>query len=117
MRFPRFSRAVPTSRRARRRGGRRCSSPHATAGKMPADFRVSITNAAGPGAYPISSFTWLLLYENPKDKAHARIMVDFLKWALTDGQAFAVQLGYAPLPREIVALEMAALAKVKTSEK
>jgi phosphate transport system substrate-binding protein len=82
---------------------------------MTSDFRVSITNAEGAGAYPISSFTWLLLYENPKDKAHGRIMVDFMKWALTDGQAFAVQLGYAPLPREIVALEMAALAKVKVS--
>ena len=58
------------------------------AAKMPADFRVSITNAPGKGVYPISSFTWLLLYENPKDKAQAKIMVDFMKWALTDGQKF-----------------------------
>ena len=55
---------------------------------MPADFRVSITNAPGTGVYPISSFTWLLLYENPKDKAQAKTMVDFVKWALTDGQKF-----------------------------
>ena len=56
---------------------------------MPADFRVSITNAPGKGVYPISSFTWILLYENPKDKAQSKVMVDFMKWALTDGQKFA----------------------------
>jgi phosphate transport system substrate-binding protein len=83
------------------------------AGKMPADFRVSITNAEGQSAYPISSFTWLLLYENPKDKAQAKIMIDFMKWALTDGQKFAGQLGYAPLPAEVVKLEMTALGKIK----
>jgi len=83
------------------------------AAKMPADFRVSITNAEGKGVYPVSSFTWLLLYENPKDKAQSKIMVDFVKWALTDGQKFAGQLGYAPLPAEVVKLEMAALAKIK----
>ncbi len=85
----------------------------AAAGQMPADFRVSITNAPGKGVYPISSFTWLLLYENPKDKNHSRIMVDFVKWALADGQKFASALGYAPLPAEVVRLELAALAKVK----
>jgi len=68
------------------------------AAKMPPDFRVSITNAEGTGVYPISSFTWLLLYENPKDKAQSKIMVDFVKWALTDGQKLAGSLGYAPLP-------------------
>jgi phosphate transport system substrate-binding protein len=83
--------------------------------KMPADFRVSITNAEGKGVYPISSFTWLLLYENPKDKAQSKVMVDFVKWALTDGQKFAGSLGYAPLPEAVVKLEMAALQKVKTS--
>src|SRR6202035_2666283 len=77
------------------------------AANMPADFRVSITNAPGKGAYPISSFTWLLLYENAKDKAQAKIMVDFVKWALTDGQKLAAPLGYAPLPEGIVKLEMA----------
>jgi phosphate transport system substrate-binding protein len=87
----------------------------AAAGQMPADFRVSITNAPGKGVYPISSFTWLLLYENPKDKAQSQIMVDFMKWALSDGQKFAAGLGYAPLPAEVVKLELAALAKVKTT--
>jgi phosphate transport system substrate-binding protein len=85
------------------------------ASKMPADFRVSITNAPGKGVYPISSFTWLLLYENPKDKAQARTMVEFVKWALADGQKFAAGLGYAPLPDAVVKLELAALARVKTS--
>src|SRR5262249_31368556 len=51
---------------------------------MPPDFRVSITNAPGKGVYPISSFTWLLLYDSPKDKKQSKIMVDFVKWALTD---------------------------------
>jgi phosphate transport system substrate-binding protein len=83
--------------------------------KMPADFRVSITNAEGKGAYPISSFTWLLLYENPKDKAQSKAMVDFVKWALGDGQKFAAALGYAPLPPEVVKMELAALAKVRVS--
>ncbi len=85
----------------------------AAAAKMPADFRVSITNAPGAGVYPISSFTWLLLYESPQDKAQAKIMVDFVKWALTDGQKFAKELGYAPLPKNVVDMEMQALAKIK----
>jgi phosphate transport system substrate-binding protein len=85
----------------------------AAAGKMPPDFRVSITNAPGKDAYPISSFTWLLLYENAKDKKQAKAMVDFVKWALTDGQKFAGDLGYAPLPQEVVKLEMTALQKIK----
>ena len=82
---------------------------------MPADFRVSITNAPGKGVYPISSFTWILLYENAKDKNQAKTMVDFMKWALSDGQKFAADLGYAPLPEAVVKLELAALAKVKVS--
>jgi phosphate transport system substrate-binding protein len=85
------------------------------AGKMPADFRVSITNAEGKGAYPVSSFTWLLLYENPADKAQSKAMVDFVKWALADGQKFATALGYAPLPPEVVKMELAALARVRVS--
>jgi phosphate transport system substrate-binding protein len=87
----------------------------AAAGKMPADFRVSITNAEGKGVYPISSFTWLLLYESPKDKVQSKTVVDFMKWALTDGQKFCADLGYAPLPDAVVKLELAALAKVKIS--
>ena len=82
---------------------------------MPADFRVSITNAQGKGAYPISSFTWLLLYENPKDKTQAKTMVDFVKWALADGQKYCADLGYAPLPANVVKLELTALQKIKVT--
>jgi phosphate transport system substrate-binding protein len=88
----------------------------AASGKaMPADFRVSITNAPGHNVYPVSSFTWMLFYESPSDKARAKTMVDFMKWALTDGQKFAPDLGYAPLPQEVVKLEMAALGTIKVS--
>jgi phosphate transport system substrate-binding protein len=85
----------------------------ATEGKMPPDFRVSITNAPGKNAYPIASFTWLLFYESPKDKAKAKAMVDFMRWALADGQKYAAELGYAPLPLSVVNLESEALKKIK----
>jgi phosphate transport system substrate-binding protein len=87
----------------------------AAAKQMPADFRVSITNPPGKGVYPIASFTWLLLYDDPKDKAQAKVFVEFLKWALTDGQKFASQLGYAPLAEAVVKQELEALKKVKIS--
>jgi phosphate transport system substrate-binding protein len=80
---------------------------------MPKDFRVSITNAPGKDVYPISSFTWLLVQESPKNVQSSRILVDFIKWALTDGQKFTTQLGYAPLPKEVVALELEAIKRVK----
>ncbi len=83
--------------------------------QMPPDFRVSITNAPGKGVYPISSFTWLLMYENPKDKAQAKVMVDFVKWALSDGQKYCAELGYAPLPASVVKLVTAAVGKIKTT--
>jgi phosphate transport system substrate-binding protein len=86
----------------------------AAAKAMPPDFRVSITNAPGKDAYPISSFTWLLFYENPKNKPMAATMVAFMKWALGEGQKFAEGLGYAPLPPAVVALELEALKKIKT---
>ena len=85
----------------------------AASGKaMPADFRVSITNAPGHNVYPISSFTWMLFFEAPKDKARARVMVDFMKWALTAGQKFAPELGYAPLPASVVQMELQALKRI-----
>jgi phosphate transport system substrate-binding protein len=64
---------------------------------------------------PISSFTWLLLNENAKDKVQAKMMVDFLRWALTDGQKFCADLGYAPLPSNVVKMEIAALGAIKVS--
>ncbi len=83
------------------------------ASQMPADFRISITNAPGAAAYPISSFTWLLLYESPQDKAQGRQMRDFLRWALTDGQKLAPALGYARLPQPVVEMELKALEQLK----
>jgi phosphate transport system substrate-binding protein len=80
---------------------------------MPKDFRVSITNSPGQGAYPISSFTWILLYESPENKEHARVMNDFLKWSLSDGQPMAETLGYARLPEALVTMELEQLNRVK----
>ncbi|MEP6768993.1 MAG: phosphate ABC transporter substrate-binding protein PstS [Acidobacteriota bacterium] len=85
----------------------------AASSAMPPDFRVSITNAPGGGVYPISSFTWLLFYESPKDKQRAKIMKDFTRWALTDGQKYAPELGYSPLPEPVVKLELKALDRIK----
>jgi len=85
----------------------------ASGASMPDDFRVSITNADGANAYPISSFTWLLLYQHPTDKARSAAIVEFVKWAITDGQKFAPGLGYAPLPQPVIAKEMQALGKIQ----
>ncbi len=85
----------------------------AAAKQMPADYRVSITNAPGDGVYPISSFTWMLFYQDPKDKKQGKAMVDFMKWALTDGQKFAGEMGYAPIPKNVVEMEMKTLATIK----
>jgi len=71
---------------------------------MPEDLRVSITDADGKGSYPISGFTWLLIYQNMKDKEKAGAIVGFLKWAMTEGQSYAKDLYYAPLPKEVVKL-------------
>jgi len=79
---------------------------------MPKDFRVSITNSPGNGAYPISSFTWILMYETPDDKARARAMTEFMKWALADGQKMAADLGYAPLPDALVPMELEQLSRI-----
>ncbi len=87
----------------------------AAAQNMPKDFRVSITNPPGKGVYPIASFTWLLFYESPRDKAQAKMMVEFMRWALTDGQKFATELGYAPLPDAVVKLATATVNTIKVS--
>lgn len=62
------------------------------------DYRISIVNSPGTGAYPISSFTWLLVYRQQPDSVKARKLVDFLRWALTEGEKQAAALDYAPLP-------------------
>jgi phosphate transport system substrate-binding protein len=76
------------------------------AANMPADFRVSITDAPGADSYPISSFTWLLVYKNQSDKQKGTEIVQFLKWALTDGQKYAAPLFYAPLPQAVIDKEL-----------
>ncbi len=80
--------------------------------KMPADFRVSITNAPGKDAYPISSFTWLLIPQHSKDAAKAKIIVDFLNWMLTDGQKMTMDLSYASLPTSVAQKEQQALKTI-----
>lgn len=80
---------------------------------MPADFRVSITNAPGKAAYPISSFTWLLIPEKFSDAGKRDAIKGFVSWMLTDGQNSAEALSYAKLPKEVVAKEKQALAQVQ----
>ncbi len=80
---------------------------------MPDDFRVSITNAPGKGAYPISTFTWLLIPEKFTDAAKRDAIKGFLKWALADGQSYAEGLSYAKLPKEVVAKEVKAISKIQ----
>jgi phosphate transport system substrate-binding protein len=84
----------------------------ATAKTMPADFRVSITNAPGKTAYPISSFTWLLIPTPAKDPKKGKIIADFLDWMVTDGQKMTNQLSYAPLPDSVVEKVKAAIKQV-----
>jgi phosphate transport system substrate-binding protein len=88
----------------------------ALAQSMPEDFRVSITNAPGPNAYPISGLTWLLVYEKQKDAAKGAKLVQFLDWMMHDGQKLAPDLHYAALPKEVIAKEEAALRKVTDSD-
>jgi phosphate transport system substrate-binding protein len=83
-----------------------------TAKSMPDDFRVSITNGAGKNAYPIASFTWLLIPEKIQDPARKKAIVDFLHWMLKDGQNMVESLNYAKLPKEVVAKESKAISQV-----
>jgi phosphate transport system substrate-binding protein len=80
---------------------------------MPDDFRVSITNAPGAGAYPISSFTWLLIPAKINDAAKRDAIKGFLKWMLTDGQDFNEGLAYARLPKPVIAKEMKAISQIQ----
>jgi phosphate transport system substrate-binding protein len=81
---------------------------------MPDDFRVSITDEPGKGSYPISGFTWLLVYKSMKDKEKASALVKFLRWAMTDGQSYAKDLYYAPLPKEVVKLVEKKISTIQT---
>ena len=85
----------------------------AVAKTMPDDFRVSITNPPGKTAYPIASFTWLLIPEKFSDSAKRDAIKGFVTWMLSDGQNYAEQLSYAKLPKDVIAKEEKALAKVQ----
>jgi phosphate transport system substrate-binding protein len=80
---------------------------------MPSDFRVSITNAPGADAYPISSFTWLLVYQKQTNKDVGEQIKKFLGWAMTEGQTLAPALQYAPLPAEVVQKETAQIQEIQ----
>ncbi|MDP9113116.1 MAG: phosphate ABC transporter substrate-binding protein PstS [Acidobacteriota bacterium] len=85
----------------------------ASSKEMPDDFRVSITNAPGKDAYPVSSFTWLLIPEKISDPTKKKAIKDFLAWMLADGQSMTEPLAYARLPKAVVAKELKAIAKVQ----
>jgi phosphate transport system substrate-binding protein len=85
----------------------------ASGATMPDDFRVSITNAPGKTAYPISSFTWLLVPTKMQDATKRKTLVEFLHWMLGPGQKMTEDLSYAPLPKSVVAKELKAIAQVQ----
>lgn len=85
----------------------------AAAKTMPADYRVSITNAPGPTSYPISSFTWLLIPKQFADPAKGGAVKDFLGWMLEKGESEAAGMGYAPLPEQVQAMEHKTIASIK----
>src|SRR5262245_22052074 len=79
---------------------------------MPHDFRLSLTDATGPEAYPIAAFTWVLVYKQQSNKEQGQKLVQFLWWMLHEGQQEAPALHYAPLPKEVVTREEEALAAI-----
>jgi phosphate transport system substrate-binding protein len=80
---------------------------------MPEDFRVSLTDAPGKEAYPVSSFTWLLVPSRIQDPQKKQAIVDFLRWMLADGQNLVEALAYARLPQQVVAKETQAISRVQ----
>jgi phosphate transport system substrate-binding protein len=92
------------------------STTEAAAGalaNMPADFRTSLTNMPGKGAYPICGFTWMLIPQTFDDAAKGKAIVGFLQWAMTDGQKMGPALRYAPLPASLVGKIQASIATIK----
>jgi phosphate transport system substrate-binding protein len=84
---------------------------------MPADLRTQITDAQGAGVYPISSYTYILVYKEQPDTAKGKALVDFLWWALHDGEKFAADLHYAPLPDEVTKMVEAKIISMTTGGK
>jgi phosphate transport system substrate-binding protein len=80
---------------------------------IPEDFRISITNSPAETAYPISSFTWLLIPSRIADTAKKQATIDFLNWMLSSGQPMATPLGYAPLPLEVISKEKKAIRRIE----
>jgi phosphate transport system substrate-binding protein len=80
---------------------------------IPDDFRFSMTNAPGKNAYPIAGATWLLVYQQQKDAAKGKKLVEFLKWSLTDGEKMAKDLQYAPLPESVQQRVLKRIGEVK----
>src|SRR5581483_4140776 len=81
--------------------------------QIPDDFRFSMVNPPGARAYPIAGVTWLLVYAQQKDAAKGQKLVEFLKWAYTDGEKMAAALDYAPLPENVQQRVMARVAEIK----
>ncbi len=88
-----------------------------SAASTPDDLRVSITDATGATAYPISSYTYILAYKNQSDEAKGKALVDFLWWGIHDGESFAKDLQYAPLPAEIVKRAEAKISSIMAGGK
>jgi phosphate transport system substrate-binding protein len=82
--------------------------------QIPDDFRFSMTNAPGADSYPIAGVTWLLVYEQQKDPAKGKKLIEFLKWALTKGEDMAKDLHYAPLPAEVRDRVLKRVGEIKT---
>jgi phosphate transport system substrate-binding protein len=89
----------------------------ASAASLPEDLRTSITNPAGANAYPIASYTYLLVYKEQKDAAKGKALVDFIWWGIHDGEKFAKDLQYAPLPNEVVKRAEAKLNSITSGGK
>ena len=81
--------------------------------QIPDDFRFSMTNAPGKDSYPIAGATWLLVYEQQKDAAKGKKLVEFLKWAITKGEGMAKDLDYAPLPEALQARVLTRVNEIK----
>jgi phosphate transport system substrate-binding protein len=81
--------------------------------RIPADFRFSMVNPPGDKAYPIAGATWLLLYQQQRDPQKGEKIVQFLKWAMRDGERMAPPLNYVPLPAALVDRVLAEIGQIK----
>jgi phosphate transport system substrate-binding protein len=89
------------------------SSAALAGAELPENMRLYVPDPAGGDAYPVVTLTWILLYRNYLDSPKAQALHDLFRWCLTDGQQYATELGYAPLPPNIVQRSLAALNRVQ----